>query len=148
MACWHGSLTPRRRSGGRVAGFFGRVAGLLLIAVPFLPLRSIFGEMDGASLLIPPGEWLLGIAICAALAWLSVPLIEATRRAGSKPPRRPSSSRAVVLSLSVVLLVALIAISRLVFHGRPHLVDSIAQLFQARIFANGALTAAAPPLAA
>lgn len=146
MACWHGSLTPERRRGGRGAGFLARLAGLFLILVPFLPLRAMFGEMDGASLLIPPSEWLLGIAICAALAWLSVPLIEAVRGASPRLPPLPVSSRALVLALLLVLLAALASISRLVFHGRPHLVDSIAQLFQARIFAAGTLTAAAPPL--
>jgi hypothetical protein len=46
----------------------------------------------------------------------------------------------------LALFISLVAVSRFVFHGRPHLVDSIAQLFQARIFASGTLVAPAPPL--
>ena len=129
-----------------IAAGLARAAGILLIAVPLLPLRAMFGELDGASLLVPPTEWILGLSICVALAWILVPLIEAVRSPLSRfrPPR--VSSRVLVAVALLILLASLVAVSRFVFHGRPHLVDSIAQLFQARIFATGALTAAAPPL--
>lgn len=139
-------MANRRRTVGSAAGGLARAAGVLLIVTPLLPLRAMFGELEGASLLVPPPEWILGFAICVALAWLLVPLIETARASRVRVPRPRISSRIQVIIALLVLFAALILVSRVVFHGRPHLVDSIAQLFQARIFASGNLTAAAPAL--
>lgn len=124
-----------------------RAAGVLLIVIPLVPLRAVFGELDGASLLVPPAEWILGFAICVALAWLLVPLIEAVRSSDVRIPWRWGSPRTRVAAAFLLLSVSLLAVSRFVFRGRPHLVDSIAQMFQAQIFASGGPTAGAPPLA-
>lgn len=57
------------------------------------------------------------------------------------------SPRAIFL-VTVMLAELILAsvVSLLVFEGVPHVQDSIAQLFHARIFAAGALTAPSPPL--
>jgi len=49
-------------------------------------------------------------------------------------------------ALAAAAMVAAATISRLVFGGIPHVQDSIAQLFQARIFALGRLWVPSPPL--
>lgn len=48
-------------------------------------------------------------------------------------------------SLAGLTILVAASLSRLVFGGIPHVQDSIAQLFQARIFAGGHLWAPAPP---
>ncbi len=139
-------MASNRRPPKSTGGLVARAAGILLIAVPLLPLRTMFGELDGASLLVPPTEWLLGFAICLALAWLIVPLIEAARGSRLRLPGPRVSSRSQVAAGLLLLFLCLLAVSRFVFRGRPHLVDSIAQMFQAKIFASGSLVAPAPPL--
>lgn len=132
-----------------MADRLARVAGVFLIAIPFLPLRTLFGELEGASVLVPPSEWILGVTICIVLAWLVALLIEAVAGSGIQGRRPRGASRfgvALAPALLVALLLSLLAVSRYVFRGRPHLVDSIAQLFQARIFASGALAAPPPAL--
>ncbi len=54
------------------------------------------------------------------------------------------SSWGYALALAVVLLVIGALLSKMLFAYNPHLVDTIAQLFQARIFTSGQLTAPAP----
>lgn len=51
-----------------------------------------------------------------------------------------------VTTLVLIELALASTISLLVFEGIPHVQDSIAQLFHARIFAEGSLTAPSPPL--
>jgi hypothetical protein len=130
-------------------GRLARAAGLFLIVVPFLPLRRLFGGLEGASILVPPAEWMLGISICGALAWLVALLLEELLDRGVRlrwPLPAAPSRPAIVCGLLLAVLVSLLTVSRLVFRGRPHLVDSIAQLFQARIFASGLLAAPPPAL--
>ena len=52
--------------------------------------------------------------------------------------------RGYALACAVVFLAAAALLSSLLFARNPHNVDSIAQLFQARIFLGGGLTAPAP----
>jgi hypothetical protein len=52
--------------------------------------------------------------------------------------------RAYVLVCALALLAAAASLSSVLFARNPHNVDSIAQLFQARIFLGGSLTAPAP----
>jgi hypothetical protein len=54
------------------------------------------------------------------------------------------SDRGYVLVCALALLAAAALLSGLLFARNPHNVDSIAQLFQARIFLGGSLTAPAP----
>ena len=124
-----------------------RALGVLLLAIPFVPLHAIFGEVKGDAAYVPPGEWVLGLAIFGVVAWLVASVLGdrlhgAADRAGAWiGARRPATLAAAgVLALACVLL----AVSMFVFRHRPHLVDSVVQLFQAKIFAAG-MTAAPVP---
>lgn len=124
-----------------------RAFGWLLLLVPFVPLSVLFGEIDRARGLVPPGEALLGLFVFGTVAVLAARLVprgapircihtlESTTRA-------PAMIAAAAL---LVLLGLLLTTSGVAFSHRPLLVDSVIQLFQARIFAGGALTAPAPP---
>lgn len=124
-----------------------RLLGVLLLAIPFLPLRRLFGPLEGAGSLVPPGEWALGVAIFGLVAWLVAMF------GGRRVP--PGASVGAWLgrsdewawrgALAAVLAAVLVAASVFAFHRTPHLIDSVVQLFQARIFATGALTAPRPP---
>jgi len=124
----------------------GRVAGWLLLLVPVVPLGPLFGAIDGTRGLVPPGEALLGVFVFGALTLLvarflpaSVPdrALRALERDGTPGSRVTAGS---FISIAILLLVtAVFAFSR-----RPLLIDSVIQLFQARIFASGRLYAVAP----
>jgi 4-amino-4-deoxy-L-arabinose transferase-like glycosyltransferase len=120
---------------------------LLLLLVPFVPLRTLFGDIPGATGLVTPGEWLLGLFIFGVVAVLAARFIPA-----SAPPRgldllgHPGpSARVLVLGGFVLLGLLLVAVSTLAFARRPLLIDSVVHAFQARIFVSGAPFAPAPP---
>lgn len=142
------------------AGVLLRAAGLFLLAVPWLPLRRIFGPLEGAEALPAPGDWALGLAVFVPMAWLvaraaAVPSVRAAARrlrrgaAGMAklPPTadRPAGKGGDALLLGALLALALGLSAALVYAGRPRLLDGAVQLFQAKIFAGGALTAPPPP---
>ncbi len=157
---------------GGPARVLARAAGVFLLAVPWLPLRRLFGPLEGTGALVPPREWALGAAVFVPAAWLAaraaaVPGVQAAvahargraralRRAlhrfadrlrGLSPGRRRTpwaGVDAVVLGAVAALGLSLAAV--LVYGGRPRLVDGAVQLFQARIFAGGASAAPAPPV--
>ncbi len=54
------------------------------------------------------------------------------------------TDRTVAWGAGLLFLIAALVLSRYLFAGNPHHVDSIAQLFQGRIFLSGGLTAPAP----
>lgn len=122
---------------------FARVAGLLLIAVPFIPLQTAgFGY-------VPPAEWLLGMFVFGSAAWLITRLVPALpdgllSAVGGLNAGFFRGRRLLVFVLSSLALL-LILTSRVAFRHHPLLVDSVVQLFQAGIFASGHLTAPAPP---
>ena len=121
----------------------------------FLPIANWLpgGETDRAytSRFI---EWGYGTGICLGVAVIAVVLLRGRMRR-EEPPLlangRGSAGRSAyrhfpasavrlfswLISLAALALYAVIAQS--VFSGRPLLIDEIVQLFQARIFANGAL---------
>jgi hypothetical protein len=113
-----------------------------------LPLDSMAGEFREDSAFVGPAEWALGLAIFGTTAWLLSWVL---------PERALRTPRALAARLvgpgsgwwALVLLAALAAIlvsvSTLAFEHRPQLVDSVIQLFQAKIFASGAVSAPAPP---
>ena len=125
----------------------GRMAGWLLLLVPFVPLGWLFGEIGRGHGLVPPSEALLGLLVFGTLAVLGARLfpagapgkalrmLERERGAGSW-----MAGGAVALLLALLVATAVFAFAR-----RPLLIDSVIQLFQARIFASGRLYAGAPP---
>ena len=134
--------------GRRAGGAWLRAAGWLLLLVPFIPLGWIFDDPPGTIWLLDPYEWTLGLAVFGAGAWLLVRLLpDVARRAVDGFGRAIASpgDRGFRLAGLAVLAVVLVATSTFAFSNRPLLIDSIIQLFQAKIFASGAAWAPAPP---
>ena len=124
-----------------------RAAGWLLLLVPFIPLAWIFDDPPGTTWLIDPGEWMLGLAVFGVAAWLIVRIAPdlATRAADgvARGIARPRN-RAFRLAGLAVLAALLVVTSTFAFSNGPLLIDSIIQLFQAKIFAAGDAYAPAP----
>ena len=116
------------------------------MAIPLLPLGSIAGEFRADSAYVGPGEWALGLAIFGTVAWLLTWMVpERIHRALEALPARFAGGATVsLLLLLAVLGGVLVLVSTVAFEHRPLLVDSVIQLFQAKIFAAGKIAAAAP----
>lgn len=125
----------------------GRIAGWFLLLVPFVPLGWLFGEIDRARGLVPPSEALLGVFVFGALALLGARLLpaDAPSRVLRALERPGGAGRAAVGGALLLLGLLLLSTAVFAFARRPLLIDSVIQLFQARIFASGRLYAAAPP---
>ena len=135
----------------RAEGMGRRIAGWLFLIVPFLPLRHLFDDPPGTSDLPDPGDWVLGLVVCGGLAWLasrrSPRVVEQAVAALAGVLRRPAFP-AFLLAVLAGLAALLTAISLGAFRRRPHLVDTIVQLFQAKIFAAGHAWVPAPEFGA
>jgi len=125
----------------------GRVFGWFLLLVPFVPLAWLFGDIDRAPGLVPPSEALLGVFVFGALAVLGARFFpaEAPDRALRVLDRERGPGAVATGGAVLLLLVLLLATATFAFGRRPLLIDSVIQLFQARIFASGHLYAGAPP---
>jgi len=129
---------------GKGATAWRRLLGAALLLVPLLPMRTLFGPYEDVERLVDPAQWLLGAAIVAACAWLlGLPVAPESLLRKTERGIRPLAERIGVLG-PALLAVLLTWVSWSVFRHRPLLVDSIAQLFQAKIFASGRFTAPAP----
>lgn len=135
-------------------GVLLRLAGGFLLLVPWLPIRSLFGARPGDGGLVAPSTWALGTAIVVAAGWLAARASEAGpgREAGRKVRELVGRFRARVARTGSVGAVALLAlagalvgVSVFLYGGKPLFTDSVLQLFQAKIFASGAVTAPRPP---
>jgi hypothetical protein len=129
------------------------MVGVLLLVLPFLPLRALFGQMTRTGWLLDPAEWLLGLFTFGAVAWLLALMVPGLpRRVRGWLSRLGEAERfgdrTFLAAGLAVLLLLLVTASVFAFARRPLLVDSIAQLFQARIFASGHVWAPAPPFEA
>src|SRR2546425_6622295 len=126
-----------------------RAVGVLLLVIPFLPVAAMFGPYADARGLFGPVDWVLGTGIFLTSTWLAgmlapPQLLRALRRRGRALASwlRPAALPLVLAAAGV----ALVTISVVVFRCRPVMVDEIVQLFQARIFAAGAVKAPPPAL--
>ncbi|HET6639613.1 MAG TPA: glycosyltransferase family 39 protein, partial [Gemmatimonadota bacterium] len=104
------------------------------------------GEFRADSAYIGPSEWALGVAIFGTVAWLLAwavpePALRALEGIASRFVGGGTRSKLLLLA---VLGAILVVVSTLAFEHRPQLVDSVIQLFQARIFAAGDVAAPAP----
>ena len=110
--------------------------------VPFVPLPA---EDLGY---VPPQEWLLGMFVFAAGAWIIARFLPAVPEgilAGvARLDGRVLPGWRLTAAALAALTFLLVLTSRIAFGHHPLLVDSVVQLFQAQIFASGHLTAPAP----
>jgi len=124
-----------------------KAAGWLLLLVPLIPLRAIFHDPPGTTWLVSPSEWALGLAVFLTAGWLAARLFgEGVERGIGVIGRllaRPGD-RAFRFGALAVLATILAVVSTFAFSHSPLLIDSITQLFQAKIFAAGHASAAAP----
>lgn len=126
-----------------------RVAGFLLLVVPFIPIESIFGSLrDTALSYASPSEWMLGLfvfgSIGVLLSRLAPGLAGVIVSSVARADAGLGGRRFAIVFLGALGLL-LVVTSAVAFHHRPLLVDSVVQLFQAKIFAGGAVAAPAPP---
>lgn len=124
-----------------------RAAGAFLALLPFVPIDGLYPD-GGAPVHVPPSAWGLGLFVFGAGAWVICRLLPPTAdgllRGAGVLERMLAGRRHTVAWLAVLALLLLVT-GNVVFQHRPLLVDSVVQLFQAKIFAGGALTAPAPP---
>jgi len=138
------TAAPRLATGSLVA------AASILTALAFLPWGVWLGEAregESAALAATMLDWLLWTAAIAAMAVLARAVLgehldEILDRWLAVVRGIPR--RVFVAFLSLVTVGAAALFSAYLFQRNPHLVDTIAQLFQARIFLEGSLTAPAP----
>jgi len=134
----------------RVVEFGLFLLTFVVALVAFLPWASWLGvvQQDEASAYIRTvGTWAVWLALSVPVAavlsrvWgdrLDLFFAKVHRRIAGLP--RPGSAIACALVFGVMAVV----LSWVLFRHNPHLVDTIAQLFQANIFAGGSLAAPAP----
>jgi Dolichyl-phosphate-mannose-protein mannosyltransferase len=124
-----------------------RTLGWFLLLVPFVPVTSMFGDVIRVRGLVPAPEALLGVFVFATLAVLGGRLFPASapQRAILALEREGGAGSATALGAVLALVLLLLGTAFFAFARRPLLIDSVVQLFQARVFASGHLYAAAPP---
>jgi len=119
------------------------VAGAALVLLPLLPVpRWVRARDPGPDWGVHLEAWAIGFVVVVVLAVLAGRMAAQVR---VPEPRWPSwGDKALALGGGVLLAAAAAWTSWFAFSGNPHLVDEMAQLFQARIFAAGRLAAPAP----
>lgn len=117
--------------------------GAAVLVLPLLPLPQWSGAPDQGPIWGPHlASWGIGIVTVAVGALAAGRL--ATRVPIPREVPWAISPRSVVLILALLLTTASVMVMWVVWAGNPHLVDEVAQLFHARVFAAGR-TAAPPP---
>ena len=142
-------MTPPPGRAGRLAA---RVAASVLLIFGFLPVANwIRGGRQWPRYRDDLEGWLAGTAIALGVGVLYQILSRRSARlwrdAALDPvvrfwARRPRLATAVLVLASLVLYALT---SRWVFNGRPLLVDEVAQLFQAHVFASGRIAGVLDP---
>ncbi len=117
---------------------------LVVIVLPLLPLGRWSGAPDAGPAWGPNlTAWGLGLLVVLTVALVVGRAVTWLPHLTS-PRYRPVPDAAITSLLAVGFTAAAAWVMRSVFASNPHLVDETAQLFHARIFANGALAAPAP----
>ncbi len=127
----------------QIEATFLKVAAVILIILPFVPFKDLVDKQPDLAVQFSSMDWVLGSAIAASLAWLLSYLPEKLISTLSLSTQRLRDLSKVCLFCFPALV--LLSLWR-VFNFRPHLIDTIVQLFQAKIFASGLVYAPAPPL--
>jgi hypothetical protein len=129
---------------GRAGRLWARVAASVLVVFGFLPVANwirggrqwpdyrheLEGWIAGSAIALGAGLLYWMLARRAARLWRNDALDQVVRLWARHP-------RAGAASLATISFVLYAISAKCVFDGRPLLVDEIAQLFQARIFASG-----------
>jgi len=116
-----------------------KIFGALLLLLPFLYLPDFFGAIKGYSAVLTPAFWMIGVCLVSVIAWF-VCLVSKDKLSliyDSFFNFLESERRIFVFICFAILLACLTFFSSSVFNFRPHNVDSVAQMFQARIFTSG-----------
>lgn len=123
------------------------LVAIFLAAIPFLPLEFFFGKLKGADGSLGSFEWFLITSIALVLSVLIsiyAPVKIKNAVLNAFQIAKVSSSRPLAILLLCLISIELVLTGYFAFWNRPHLVDSIIQMFQAKIFAAGELTAPKP----
>lgn len=137
-----GTARLRFRIGFALAGIVALLA--------FLPWAAWLGsaraeEMSAYWATI--ADWAIWLAILLPIAWLAQRLWGGRIDAFFEAARSRFLAVAPVafaLGIATISFIVSALLSGLIFQHSPHLVDTVAQMFQARIFAAGSLSAPAP----
>jgi len=136
----------------RRSRFWARIAALVLLVFGFLPVANwIRGGRDWPRYGSDLEGWLAGSTIALGVGVVYYILSRRSERLWQNHALDPVVQRWVtrprlattMLVLASFVLYALSA--RWVFNGRPLLVDEVAQLFQARVFASGRIAGVLDP---
>jgi hypothetical protein len=127
--------------------FLVRISGLFFILVPFIPLESLFGQIQGIGGAMDIRGWILVLSILLPTGWFLSLVIESKRMIldnlflkAADNFRKSTFLICLILMFGIVYL-----INQIVFSGRPLLIDSVTQMYQAQVFATGALKGTAHP---
>lgn len=119
------------------------IIGVALLVLPALPLATWSGAPDSGPVWEPHLlAWVLGIPIVLTGAWLAGRMGSNLRVQAWKLPAVSPLAAVVVFAVALTALSAVAMVNA--FAQNPHLVDEVAQLFQARVFAAGRLAAPVP----
>lgn len=121
-------------------------AAIIVAALGFLPIANwIPGGHASAGYQLLVDGWLSGTAICLG-AGVVVAILLRRRPPATVAPAPGDARGADIVSAAIVAaaLALYVVVARLVFSGRPLLIDEIIQVFQARIYASGRLWLPAP----
>jgi hypothetical protein len=135
---------------GRVIRWLWFAIAALVIGLPFLPLARSHGAPPpdpGPPWAPNVAAWGIGLALVLVAAGAAGRLaIRMRRRGGTWGVRLPTAAYLALLGGGLATLSAYTM--RSVFAANPVLIDEMAQLFQARVFASGRLAAPVPEPAA
>lgn len=117
--------------------------GAALLVLPMLPLPDWVGASDEGPLWAPHvASWAIGLGAIALIAVLSGRIFAHLGAPRLRVPGVVGTGFPAILALLLASAAALTTVAA--FASNPHLIDEIAQLFQARVFASGRLAAPVP----
>ncbi|HMO17793.1 MAG TPA: glycosyltransferase family 39 protein [Oligoflexia bacterium] len=128
----------------KVSEFLLKLTGIFFLISPFIPIEKLFGDLRGIKGSYDYSTWLLSLSIFIPLAWFLSLLIERRRDKIEKlilKCEKLIENKITIITLFFILILILLFINNKVFVNRPLLIDSVAQLYQAEIFASGYLKA-------
>jgi hypothetical protein len=128
-----------------------QVAALILLVFGFLPIANwIPGGHEATGYALRLSGWLsggaiaLGAGLIAGIACRRYPAIWRDGAWARVAARWRAGNRRVDSAIAAAVVVICAVVARLVFSGRPLLIDEVISLYQARIFASGRLWLPAP----